>query len=409
MKQITKLLFLSIALIHFSCGEQPQRTFGWEALTLSQHGIVQTQGIVGNNEGVLLAFGYDDETYHCGFLWLGNCKKLKTYRSFDKGETWEEITNYKISKLHGIIKGDKISPALIRKLSKQYGTHLYIGKKIIDVVAYSEYRSKGRYISDGENFYIYLDYIWYTSSDNGDNWTEIEVEDNFSFYDYNQSTIEIVDDYLVAHEVDTYKKYVFKREGNKFKKYSDNKFAIKYEDGAKELMFSDGRNLAANYQFKADRAQTLAISETDDSTYTTAEFYQFKNTLIANAIIPNEGYPIYFGGISNNNGKYFVPAKIKEGILNGTRIDGFKVIGEKGEHPIIKAFFFVAKGQIQNKYGVSLGVYYRWDPKKEKLVNIRTPDTYGLVHGFKVVGDYYYYFNENGLYRLASTEDLQNL
>ncbi|MDX2282250.1 MAG: hypothetical protein NW218_21855 [Saprospiraceae bacterium] len=381
------------------CGEPSGDLKGWDKLNVSPKGNVEIHGMAVNDKNVLLSFGHDEEAQDCGPMGMGKCKPFKIFRSYDDGQTWSDISNKEIAEEHAFLSGDKLSPRLLARLSGTYGAAVYMGKKVVDLVAYSEFRPKGRYFADGNDFYMYLDLTLYHSADDGNSWETVGIDHNFLIPEDDDCTIDIIDDYLVVHDITSLGKFVFKRYGKYFVQQENNRFAIVYRNNEKELLFCDNDNLACHYSIYKDDVAKRNPTGIDDGTYAFSEFYELKNgKILTNSIVTYKGYRRKYAMASSDSGASFKIPKIKN-LMDG--INGLRTLFLYQGTPFMtqmKQDYAVDVMQTHHSYNsVAFGF---WNTKKGKFNYLGLPDVNrDFIYGFITNQKYLFYYTKSGIFR----------
>jgi hypothetical protein len=222
----------------------------WKKMNPGGAAEVTIHAFAAGEDNLVVVSGYDEIEQDCGFMGLGRCRPYKLFQSLDGGDSWTEIIDPIISVRHSFLKGDKLNPRLIGRISRTYGTALKVGKYIYDYAAYTDFRAKGRlFYAGGGNLYLYVDYELYRSNNLGRTWIPVSVKPNHIFGD--DVEMEMIGDYLLCFDRREYKKYTFRRVGNAFVKSGVQDFAVVHQGGEKSLLFSDGGNLASRYYYDA--------------------------------------------------------------------------------------------------------------------------------------------------------------
>jgi hypothetical protein len=236
---------------------------------------LNVHGIIGNDSGTLLTFGYTEEVKDCGLLKLGKCRPFRIYRSRDEGSSWQDVTDPLIAERHSFWKGDKLP------IPNKWAARL--AKK----VWYSDWEPKGRYFANGNLFYMLVDDMLYVSRDEGDTWKHLDL--NSIHYNKND-LVELTGDYLVTFNTSNRWKHVYRANG---KGYFDTKaeknFVVMREGSKATLLFADGDNLASDYYYTGESEISSAKPPGETETCQLNETYLAEDgTIYANLRAPGE-------------------------------------------------------------------------------------------------------------------------
>lgn len=409
--QLSGLLFL--LAFHWHCnitGAGIGNLNGWDHLDIPCAGDFTPHALGINSDGVMLLAGHDEEIKDCGTLNIFNCSPYKIFRSTDHGDTWQELSNPLIGERHAFTKGDKANPALLGALASRFGTAIRIGKKILDLAVYTNFDNKGAFYADGKDFYLYVDYILYRSSDAGTTWTEIQIEHDYVLPISTKSTVCFQDNYLLIHDILTYEKYAFKRIGNKFMLHSDNNFALLTDKEGRRLVFGKNSNLAARYVRNAqEKKQICRRIENPEglNQYGVAEFYMVnKNIILGNFVGSSSqtsmNYP--FAMVSKNQGISFNLDDLPTGLPSDC-LNGLQVIGLYKQNPAMLVFCEQVNISQANNYTIVNCSYYFWNLKANKLEILPIPVVeyvgghMGFFADLIMKRDFAYFFTSKGLFR----------
>ncbi|NUO00435.1 MAG: hypothetical protein HUU01_07430 [Saprospiraceae bacterium] len=408
-KNILFQVFLGLVACFF-CSCSSGSLNGWEKIQVPSVGDFRPLGIAENSKAIL-AFGYDEEEFDCGFLGFQNCRKFKIFRSRDNGKIWEEITDPELAERHAITKGDKLMPQTVARLTQKYAKVVYISKRVIDMALYTEIKKPGVYFADGDNFYLYQDFILYHSKDFGDTWEEMSIEYDYVLPIQSSATIDIIDDFLVVHDANTSEKFVFKKEGNLFKFQDRNNFYILHHyKGNKELKFEGECKLCRYYNVlkntKTGIQTVVPLDGVVSGNYHMVSefFFTKKNNVIGNfSIMKSDSIAGNFAAFfSEDQGQSFgyneYPTNIDYTDLEGFSIEGFY----KGK-PLI---FFSERSLAVNGNVFVQTAAFAWNIRQLKAEFVQTPDVNGIANFTNFLAGFYpskkhlYYYQKKGLFRI---------
>lgn len=387
----------------------------WERLDFFNEKGIKIHGITSNSEGRLFVFGYDDQEFDCGTLDLGLCCPLKMYQSKDNGATWKESTDELMSFKHSFLKGDKINigsalnSQLLSQLSKRVAIYAKIGKGVYDYLAYTDFRSKGRYFYDDSNLYAYIDYFLYISTDQGKTWQEMEISRGVLIGE--EVTMDIIDGFLVCFDKLSGKKYVYKKSRGRFVPMKNKKFVILRQGLEKRLIFANGKNLASDYFLGTEQSKISRLHKSTPKIDFAEVFVDDRGYHYANTVIPRSGnfadfYPIY----SLDQGRRFegIDFEYYDAIFPDKWPDAMQILAQTESDIFITELYYettkMSALSVNARYGSSKFALIRNDsiflfPFYNNSISGSFGNYFVLFH---MAEDYVYFSTKRGLYRTSN-------